>query len=78
MDRSALQKHLNERDIPNMIYYPVPIHTQKAYQNFKFDSNQLGVTKQLCETVLIFTHSYQNGGEQMKYITKTVLAFFNK
>jgi len=78
VDRSALQKHLNERDIPNMIYYPVPIHTQKAYQNFKFDSNQMGVTKQLCETVLSLPIHTEMEEEQMKYITKTVLAFFNK
>lgn len=76
-DRDALQKHLNEHEIPNMIYYPVPIHSQKAYQNFVFDSSQLEVTKKLCQTVLSLPIHTEMGEDQLQYITQTVLNFFN-
>jgi dTDP-4-amino-4,6-dideoxygalactose transaminase len=60
-----------------MIYYPVPIHSQKAYQNFVFDSSQLDVTKKLCQTVLSLPIHTEMEEEQLQYITQTVLKFFN-
>lgn len=75
-DRAALQKHLNEHEVPNMIYYPVPIHSQKAYENFVFDSNQLETTKKLCQTVLSLPIHTEMDEEQMQFIAHTVLKFF--
>ncbi len=76
-DREALQKHLAQFDIPSMIYYPVPLHTQKAYQAYKFNSEQLNVTKQLCNKVLSLPIHTEMSEEQLRFITEKVLLFFN-
>lgn len=76
-DRDALQKHLFQFDIPNMIYYPVPLHTQKAYQEYKFNNEQLIVTKQLCNTVLSLPIHTEMDDEQLQFVTNKILSFFN-
>jgi dTDP-4-amino-4,6-dideoxygalactose transaminase len=77
-DRDALQKHLAQFDIPSMIYYPVPLHTQKAYQEYKFNSEQLNVTKQLCNTVLSLPIHTEMNDEQLQFITEKILSFLSK
>jgi dTDP-4-amino-4,6-dideoxygalactose transaminase len=78
VNREELQKYLNDHEIPNMIYYPVPIHTQKAYQNFVFDSEQLGVTKKLCQTVLSLPIHTEMDEEQLSFITVNILNYLKK
>lgn len=78
VNRDELQKYLIDNEIPNMIYYPVPIHSQKAYQNFVFDSDQLGVTKKLCETVLSLPIHTEMDEEQLRFITEKLLDYLNK
>ena len=36
IDRDALQTHLKKKGIPSMVYYPVPLHMQKAYRNERY------------------------------------------
>lgn len=33
-EREKIQKSLNEKGIPTMVYYPIPMHKQKAYKNY--------------------------------------------
>lgn len=48
--RDALRTYLRECNIPTMIYYPLPLHKQRAYSNY---SNQVfSVSENLCKTVL--------------------------
>ena len=76
-DRDLFQKYLIENGIPNMIYYPVPLHSQKAYQNFVFDDHQLEVTKKLCKTVVSLPIHTEMNEEQLAFITTKVLEFIN-
>lgn len=51
-ERDALQGALKQADIPSMVYYPKPMHTQKAFKlsdNYEFDCSN---TEELCDTVL--------------------------
>jgi len=48
--RDGLKEYLQDRGIPSMIYYPVPLHKQKAY--IKNDQETYPVTEKLSETVL--------------------------
>lgn len=50
--RDALQIKLKENDIPSMIYYIKPMHSQKAFGNLTFDEEDFPVTNILCDTVL--------------------------
>ncbi|MDD7513307.1 MAG: DegT/DnrJ/EryC1/StrS family aminotransferase [Clostridiales bacterium] len=50
--RDGLQEHLKSKNIPSMVYYPKPMHSQQAFAPYNFDTECLDVTKKLSETVL--------------------------
>lgn len=52
-ERSAIQSALKEKRIPTMIYYPKPLHLQKAFQNTKYVCpEELSVASDTCQRVL--------------------------
>jgi dTDP-4-amino-4,6-dideoxygalactose transaminase len=59
-----------------MIYYPVPLHMQKAYQDPRYKQGDFPVTEALCESVLSLPMHTELDQEQLTYITDNVLAFF--
>jgi dTDP-4-amino-4,6-dideoxygalactose transaminase len=75
-NRSALQNHLNNKGVANAIYYPVPLHAQKAFQQFEYDINGFPNTDYLCKNVLSLPMNTELDEEQLKYITDSVLEFF--
>ncbi|MPN22641.1 UDP-2-acetamido-2-deoxy-3-oxo-D-glucuronate aminotransferase [bioreactor metagenome] len=75
VDRSALQKHLQEKGIPAMIYYPVPLHMQKAYQNDRYKTGDFPVAEKLSGCVLSLPMHTELSEEQLNYITKNILEF---
>jgi dTDP-4-amino-4,6-dideoxygalactose transaminase len=52
VDRDALKDKLSEKGIPSMIYYPVPLHCQKAYITEDSKSISYPVTEKLSKIVL--------------------------
>ncbi len=77
-DRDALHKHLLDNNIPNAIYYPVQLHSQKAYADNRYNEDDFKVTNELVKTVLSLPIHTELEDDQLEYITKTVLAFVNK
>jgi UDP-2-acetamido-2-deoxy-ribo-hexuluronate aminotransferase len=75
IDRSELKAYLAEKDIPAMIYYPVPLHKQKAYADARYQNGDFPVTEALCESVISLPMHTELNEEQLKYITDAVLAF---
>jgi len=73
VDRQALQKKLEAAGVPSMIYYPVPIHLQKAYQDSRYSAGDFPVTEQLSACVLSLPMHTELDEEQLTYITKTLL-----
>lgn len=69
--RDALKEHLATRKIPSMIYYPVPLHHQKAY----FQSLSFPVTERLSKEVLSLPIHTEITEEQLAYICKSVNEF---
>ncbi|MFR4962244.1 MAG: DegT/DnrJ/EryC1/StrS family aminotransferase, partial [Eggerthella lenta] len=51
-DRDALQASLKERGVPTMVYYPKPMHEQRAFEGAHLCPGGCPVAKRLCETVL--------------------------
>lgn len=77
-DRDALHAHLLEQRIPNAIYYPVPLHMQKAYLDPRYSEGDFPVTEELCRTVLSLPMHTELDEEQLQHITSAILQFLNK
>lgn len=75
-DRVALQKYLNDLGIPMMIYYPVPLHMQKAYKSDRYSEGDFPVTESLSNSVFSLPMHTELSVEQLEYITKGVLSYF--
>ena len=75
VDRNALRDFLAAKDIPAMIYYPIPLHMQKAYLDPRYKAGDFPVTEKLCASVVSFPMHTELDDETLKYITSSVLEF---
>ena len=76
--RDALKKYLESKNIPSMIYYPMPLNEQEAYKNISKTIGSLAVSKKLSETVLSLPMHTELNIAQLSFITQTVKDFFSK
>jgi UDP-2-acetamido-2-deoxy-ribo-hexuluronate aminotransferase len=76
--RNALKDHLENEGVPSMIYYPVPLHLQKAYAHLGYKEKDFPVTSALCNEVLSLPMHTELSEEQLTYITGCISSFFNK
>lgn len=74
-DRDALMKHLLDKGIPCAIYYPIPLHSQKAYLDVRYKEEDFPVTNQLVKEVIALPMHTELDDEQIKFITDSVLEF---
>ena len=72
-DRDRVHQYLADRNIPSMIYYPVPLHLQKAYQDPRYKAGDFPVAERLASSVLSLPMHTELDEEQLAYITKNVL-----
>ena len=69
--RDSLQAKLKEQGIPTMIYYPLPLHRQKAFEGMRL-YQECPTAEQLCETVLSLPmHPYMEQ-EEIKSVVKAI------
>ncbi|MFA6950725.1 MAG: DegT/DnrJ/EryC1/StrS family aminotransferase [Lentimicrobiaceae bacterium] len=78
LDRNALTEYMALHQVPAMVYYPVPLHMQKAYLDPRYKNGDFPVTEHLCQTVVSLPMHTELDEEQLEYITSTLLAFVNK
>lgn len=76
--RDALAKHLQEKGIPFGIYYPIPLHRQKAYADERYDEADFQVTNQLVQEVISLPMHTELEDDQIDHISKTIIDFLNK
>jgi len=76
--RDDLRKHLGTMNIPSMIYYPGPLHTQEAYRGLGYKVNDFPVTSRLCNEVLSLPMCPDLDQDQLDYIAEGVKMFFEK
>lgn len=76
--RDALGKHLAELQIPHGIYYPIPLHSQKAYKDSRYNEADFPVTNQLVKEVISLPMHTELDDEQIAFISKTIIDFVNK
>ena len=75
-DRDGLMQHLLDKAIPCAIYYPIPLHSQKAYLDSRYKEEDFPVTNQLVKEVISLPMHTELDDEQIKFITDSVLEFF--
>jgi UDP-2-acetamido-2-deoxy-ribo-hexuluronate aminotransferase len=78
LDRDALQKYLEEKEIPSMIYYPVPAHRQKMFAHFGSSDTNLPVTDWLTHRVISFPIHTEMEDDQLRHICDSIAAFIKE
>ena len=75
VDRDGLVDHLNAKGIPCGVYYPIPLHNQKAYQDDRYDDKDFQITNQLSNEVISLPMHTELDDEQIEFMTSSVLAY---
>lgn len=73
--RDELVRHLNEKDIPCGVYYPIPLHQQKAYADGSYNEADFPITNQLVKEVISLPMHTELDNEQIAFIAEAVIGF---
>ena len=76
-DRDALVQYLQQNNIPCGVYYPIPLHLQKAYVDKRYKEENFKVTNQLIDEVISLPMHSELDEEQIQFICKTISAFLD-
>ena len=74
-DRDGLVTFLNENDIPCGVYYPIPLHAQKAYKDARYNEADFTVTNQLVQECISLPMHTELDDEQITFIAGKILEF---
>ena len=74
-DRDGLMQHLLEKGIPCAIYYPIPLHLQKAYIDPRYKEEHFPVTNKLVKEVISLPMHSELEDDQITFITESILEF---
>jgi dTDP-4-amino-4,6-dideoxygalactose transaminase len=78
VDRTKLREQLAELGIASMVYYPIPLHFQKAFAAPRYPVGCFPVTEKLCECVLSLPMHTELDTETLNYISSHVLDVLTK
>lgn len=73
--RDALAEYLTANNVPFGIYYPIPLHLQKAYASSRYCEDDFAVTNQLVTQVISLPMHTELEDEQIQFITKLINEF---
>lgn len=76
--RNQLQSYLSDKGIPSMIYYPLPLYKQEAFQQFVSPDFILDTTELLCDEVLSLPIHTEMNLDDINYICTSIQSFFKK
>jgi UDP-2-acetamido-2-deoxy-ribo-hexuluronate aminotransferase len=77
-DRDAIVAHLQEKEIPCGVYYPIPLHKQKAYADDRYNDADFKVTNILIREVISLPMHTELEDDQIDFITSTIINFLPK
>lgn len=77
-NRENVREQLKESGIPTMVYYPSPLHLQKAYAYLGYRQGDLPVSEMLCDEVLALPIHSEITNEQQEYIIHTLAKIISK
>ena len=72
VNRDELREQLAAKGIPAMIYYPIPLHQQKAYQDPRYKDGDFPVAERLAKEVLSLPMHTELDAEQLEYIVNSL------
>jgi UDP-2-acetamido-2-deoxy-ribo-hexuluronate aminotransferase len=75
--RDALAAHLVEKQIPHGVYYPIPLHKQRAYSDQRYREEDFSVTNRISDEVLSLPMHTELTDEQIGFITATIHEFLS-
>ncbi len=78
VNREKVKEGLAEHGIPAMVYYPIPLHLQKAYQDPRYKAGDFPVAERLMNCVLSLPMHTELDNEQLEFITTNVLELMNR
>lgn len=73
--RDQLQEYLKSKNVPSMIYYPIPLYAQDAFAKYH-NGEPHEVTEQLCKEVISFPIHTEMEKDTQEYIINTLNSFF--
>ncbi|MFC2652902.1 MAG: DegT/DnrJ/EryC1/StrS family aminotransferase, partial [Capnocytophaga gingivalis] len=73
--RDALAEHLTKHGVPFGIYYPIPLHKQKAYEDSRYREADFPATNELVQEVISLPMHTELDKEQINFITKLITDF---
>jgi dTDP-4-amino-4,6-dideoxygalactose transaminase len=74
-DRDALVKYLNEKNIPCGVYYPIPLHLQKAYTSDRYNEANFEITNQVVNEVISLPMHTELTDDQIELVTHEIKTF---
>ena len=74
--RDALKAYMAEKGIPSMVYYPLPVHEQEAYERIVRTSGQLNEAKRLCKEVLSLPIHSEMTDDMQTCIIESIMKFW--
>jgi dTDP-4-amino-4,6-dideoxygalactose transaminase len=77
IDRADLMSFLKEKQIPSMIYYPIPAHKQKMFSNIPISCGDMSNTDALCLRVMSLPMHTELTKDQQDYIINNIKNYFN-
>ncbi|MBN1339849.1 MAG: DegT/DnrJ/EryC1/StrS family aminotransferase, partial [Bacteroidales bacterium] len=78
ISRDGLRDYLGSKNIPAMVYYPVPLHLQKAYTDPRYREGDFPVTEHLSKNVISLPMHTELTADQQDYISDSVLEYCKK
>ena len=73
--RDELVQHLNDNGVPCGVYYPIPLHQQKAYVDERYNEADFPVTNTLVKEVISLPMHTELDDQQIGFITKLIKDF---
>ena len=73
VNRDALREKLAEKGVPAMVYYPIPLHQQKAYRYARYKEGDFPVAERLATEVLSLPMHTELSEEQLEYIVANIV-----
>lgn len=70
LNRDEVRKTLEAKGIPSMVYYPIPLHMQKAYKDDRYGEGAFPITELLCKEVLSLPIHTEFTTEELDYIVQ--------
>jgi len=66
--RDELKEILAQKQIPSMVYYPVPLHLQKAYKHYGYKEGEFPISEKAAKEILSLPMHTELDFEQLEYI----------